>query len=330
MPKSVVLYSIVGAVSSAAVLAIIAISRPAYRQTPDKVVVRKPGRRFLGPLQDAQPFASEDLPYALLSAAAYNDIPKGKPDDDAFELDPKAILQSQGWVMWDDDFPSQELKAEMDLAHLRAEVWSNESLGLVVVAFGGTVFSNWKDWESNLRWFKPRRNDEYTLTSGRFARSFAAEFERRSGIPGQEFLKTAVVHTTGHSLGGGLAQQFAYALPANADGTPRVKKVYAFDPSPVTGFKSTSKLERNENKIGLQIDRIYERGEVLSIVRSITNALYKPAAVNPQIRQLRYNLFGNDRFGLGDAIGGHSIWELTYGLSKAAAGKLTPTSRVRD
>jgi hypothetical protein len=74
-----------------------------------------------------------------------------------------------------------------------------------------------------------------------------------------------------HSLGGGLAQEFAYSLPVGTFDAPRATKVYAFDPSPATGFLSVKRATRNENKKGLKTDRIYERGEVLAILRSITN-----------------------------------------------------------
>ena len=74
--------------------------------------------------------------------------------------------------------------------------------------------------------------------------------------------------STGHSLGGGLAQQFAYAHCVDAR-VPRVSKVYAFDPSPVTGFFSVKRAVRNINRKHLRIDRIYERGEILAIVRSM-------------------------------------------------------------
>jgi hypothetical protein len=75
---------------------------------------------------------------------------------------------------------------------------------------------------------------------------------------------------------------------------------------------------RDANKIGLKIDRIYERGEVLAIVRSITSTVHKAPALNPEVRQFRYNLFGDDRFGWTNSIAGHSIQRLTCGPRKAA------------
>jgi pimeloyl-ACP methyl ester carboxylesterase len=131
----------------------------------------------------------------------------------------------------------------------------------------------------------------------------------------------ASVYSTGHSLGGGLAEQFAYALPVNANGTPRVTKVYAFDPSPVTGFLGVRRLIRDENKIGLKMDRIYEWGEVLAIARSIASAVHKPPVMDPEVRQLRYNLFGDDRFGLTNVVAGHSIQQLACRLIEVVSGR---------
>jgi hypothetical protein len=42
---------------------------------------------------------------------------------------------------------------------------------------------------------------------------------------------------------------------------------------------------RDYNKENLKIDRIYERGEILAILRAFTNFVYKPSAINPSIRQ---------------------------------------------
>jgi hypothetical protein len=60
-----------------------------------------------------------------------------------------------------------------------------------------------------------------------------------------------------------LKSEFAYALPTHVN-VPRVKKVFAFNPSPVTGFYSLDVTTRNNNKQDLAIDRICERCEVLA------------------------------------------------------------------
>jgi hypothetical protein len=50
-------------------------------------------------------------------------------------------------------------------------------------------------------------------------------------------------------------------------------------------------------------------------------AFYAPSKVNPKVTQVRYNLFGDDRFGLTNPIGNYSIDELARRLQLAAAGK---------
>jgi hypothetical protein len=193
-------------------------------------------------------------------------------------------------------------------SHLRAEVWEHEGRKLVVVAFGGTVFTSGKDWKANLRWFTPWHNDEYTQIVKLFAPDFVGAFASRRANEADE----VTIYSTGHSLGGGLAQQFAYALPTMPR-KQKVSKVYAFDPLPVTGFYSVDRATREKNRVGLQIARIYERGEILAIVRSFTSLIIKPSSVNPEIRGVRFNLFYTK-----NAIAGHSIVELASKMQAAA------------
>jgi hypothetical protein len=187
----------------------------------------------------------------------------------------------------------------------------------VAVAFGGTVINNENDWMANLRWFLPKwvqanRPDEYSETVQIFAPAFLQEFKNKldSGDLEWTFLRSATIYSTGHSLGGGLAQQFAYALPLDP-AVPRVKHVYAFDPSPVTGFYSVEAALRDQNRKGLYIDRIYERGEVLAIVRSFTSFLVQPSVSEPTIRGVRYSLFYP-----ANPVAGHSMTALACKLNE--------------
>jgi pimeloyl-ACP methyl ester carboxylesterase len=143
-----------------------------------------------------------------------------------------------------------------------------------------------------------------------FAPAFSDELRRRAQtMPAARWTQLAIV-STGHSLGGGLAQQFAYSLPL--DSVKHVKQVYAFDPSPVTGFYSVQKRLRDENKKDLLIDRIYERGEILAIVRSLTSLIHKPSAKNATIRGVRYKLFR-----AWNSFAAHSIVELAVRLDSS-------------
>jgi len=164
------------------------------------------------------------------------------------------------------------------------------------------------------RWFFPHKQDEYTVVVKTFGKAFEDEYIKREMDPKWAFLRHADIFSTGHSLGGGLAQEFAYSLPINAT-VPRVTQVFAFDPSPVTGFFSVEKALRTANTQNLKIDRIYERGEILAYFRSLTNFFAPPSASHPIIRQVRYNLFHTV-----NAVAGHSIAELACKLLKVCSG----------
>jgi hypothetical protein len=288
MKRSIVVYSL-SALTAVAIATYLRVRMsPAYLQKPDQVVFRAPGQRRLGIPRDAAPVAREDLEFALMSQAAYQRTADAKEIRDGEKLDPDTALESMGWYRWK-DFPNGAVKQKVDETHLRVEVWSNASSSKVAVAFGGTVARNIKDWESDLRWFIHYKTDEYTVIVEILGKAFAEEYLRRQKDSQWAFLKSATLFSTGHSLGGGLAHEFAYSLPrANV---PRVSKVFAFDPSPVTGYYSVEKGLRTENSEALLIDRIYERGEILAYFRSLTNFVYPPSAKYPTIRQVRYNLF---------------------------------------
>ena len=247
------------------------------RQTDEEVTVRNPGSRLLSAPKPVQPYAAQDWEFAWLAAAAYRNTPaaakrRALTADAEERVDPEGRLRAAGWARWE-GFPGNDLQHKIEQTHLRVEVWERrcqDGSSIVAVTFGGTVFNNEMDWRANLRWFLPGGwRDEYTDVVRSFAPAFIPEFLRR--LNGRAPTSVELV-STGHSLGGGLAQQFAYAHCLD-DRVPRVANVYAFDPSPVTGFFSVRRSVRNVNRQGLKIDRIYERGEILAIVRSIISVL---------------------------------------------------------
>jgi Lipase (class 3) len=236
------------------------------------------------------------LHYAWAAVAAYQD------SDDPYRSplivtdvcpEPHEFLQSQGWILWQDmpllgqkSNPESAIE-KMRKAHLRAEVWANPELRQVVVAFGGTAGTNLQDWKANFRWIlKPIGTyDEYDLLSDLFVPLFVETFKRKQAFPDGEWLAKAKVVSVGHSLGGGLAQQFSYALNSRG-GTPRVENVYAFDPSPVSGKRGVDNWEKAAN--GLTINRIYNRGEILASVRSMLFWKDLPEAQGQQWIDIRY------------------------------------------
>jgi hypothetical protein len=295
----------------------------ALGQHASEVVVRETGQRFLSAPKPIAPFAQEHWQFAWLSVAAYQETAAGQkdkkkvmmdartPEVAAVSSDPLPPLTAAGWERWP-SFPGEALLTQIHASHLRVQVWERQDPPAVAVTFGGTVFDSDADWRANLRWFIPGKRDEYTDVVQKFAPAFDLELKRHAQNMDPARLAKIELYSTGHSLGGGLAQQFAYSLPL--DCIKRVKQVYAFDPSPVTGFFSVARALRTENKKGLLIDRIYERGEILALLRSLTSLLYKPSRINAAIRGVRYKLFR-----AWNPVAAHSIIELAMKLDGSIA-----------
>jgi hypothetical protein len=181
----------------------------------------------------------------------------------------------------------------------------------VSIAFRGTrgLTSGW-DWVSNAdRWYGSPYDDYYY----QLRRNINGIIKRIKGLDCYRPDSTRIV-STGHSLGGGLAQ-FA-ALANNANGSVRISKVFAFDPSPVTGAHLIDKQTLNANSQGLTIDRIYQEGEVLSLPRRLIQE-YPPAQsfCGPFVRTVKVDAVPG-----GGAVGLHSmnplavkILDLSYG-----------------
>jgi hypothetical protein len=308
MSAHLVVYLILAVIAAFALPTYIRIrNSKAYNQTPDQVAIRVPGDHILGDPESLCKEGKEDLPFALLSQAAYqkkSDVGPSSPAD--------GDLIAMGWAMWPDSTDEKFLTA-IRKVHLRVEVWAHEADKKIAVTFGGTVFTNSLDWRANLRWFIPTDNDEYSVV----AKAFAEYFVKALPVHTAGWDSTTI-YSTGHSLGGGLAQQFAYALPYDfrtpLKSIPRVNKVYAFDPSPVTGYYSVKRHLREHNSEKLLIDRIYERREILAYLRSIMNFIHPPSKINPSIRQLRYNLFPTR-----NPFAGHSIAAFASCLSTKVA-----------
>lgn len=71
---------------------------------------------------------------------------------------------------------------------------------------------------------------------------------------------------------------------------PRIRHVYAFDPSIVTGSNDTHvRRVWGQNVPGLKIERVYEHGEFLAYLRFVQRQLMPPTACNPQIRSIRFD-----------------------------------------
>jgi DUF2974 family protein len=184
-----------------------------------------------------------------------------------------------------------------------------------VIAFRGTDKDDLGDWISNFRWFYRLvpKFDQYAQVQTHITNIVQQIKKHGCNGPGTQIV------TAGHSLGGGLAQQAAYA-DANAD----IHYVYGFDPSPVTGFFDVSELLRKHSTEKLGVDRAFEAGEILALPRMIIENIFPPTACHPRIRIVRFNLL------TGLPAAQHSIEELTRQLLKAAAKPGADPRRVDD
>jgi dienelactone hydrolase len=184
------------------------------------------------------------------------------------------------------------------------QVWRRMQRGVcreVAIAFRGTDRHDSGDWTSNFRFLYRLipRFDQYDQVRTHI-RQVVARI-KRNGCGGKDTLFVA----TGHSLGGGLAQQAAYA-----DGT--IRYVYAFDSSPITGIFDVSAIVRERNTRGLGVDRAYEAGEILILPRLLIENIVPPWPCNPRVRTVRFNVLS------GSPLAQHSINELTAKLREVA------------
>ena len=286
-----------------------------FQQDSNKALIREPGyRRYTHPPVDVSEPAKVVWEYAVLSenvyigewkkqhqvppqAAQVLELPEATPQAYADLCVPESRkpLPLRDWTMWE-NFPSPDLIQEARRVGLFMEVWEKQSSPAVIaVVFRGTEFTSVKDWASNLRWFLrfiPFHEDQYTVVSKKVSREFVDRLaERRPDLRSIDTQAVRIV-ATGHSLGAGLAQHFSYSMPPRSKGgtpLPRVSNVYAFDPSPVTGWFSVDSDLRTTNAAGLWIDRTFEHGEILAYVRLLLSYVNPPSAAHPSIREVRYN-----------------------------------------
>ena len=283
---------------------------------------------------EARDYAALYLPYATMASAAYVNKPylndfncpdrarlaRGGKDDADFRTSAQGWIRSLNAGGWECRFGVDASlpcppraggdKECKPVGGLHFHVWrrmEGRHCREAVIAFRGTEKNDLGDWASNFRWLYrlAPKFDQYAQIKTHIKQVVARI--KQNGCPSAPFA------TAGHSLGGGLAQQAAYA-----DASQSIRYVYAFDPSPVTGFFDVSALVLEKSTVGLGVDRAYERGEILALPRLIIENFYPPAGCNPRIRTVRFNLLS----GLG--IAQHSISNLTKELRETAKGGGVP------
>lgn len=286
----------------------------------------------------AAEYASLYAPYAMMATAAYTDPQvlnrHGCPDSALLGLRAHAANDRdfafhgtvRGWIKtlnqhrWECHFghfgslgcPKRNPDCKTSDG-LEFHVWRrmDGACREVVIAFRGTDRHDLGDWQSNFRWFRrlSPRFDQYDQVREHMGRIVGRIEQGGCNGAGTRFV------SVGHSLGGGLAQQAAYAHP-------KIRYVYAFDPSPVTGFFDISELLREQHTHRLGIDRTYESGEILALPRHILENIYPPQACNPSIRTVRFNLLS------GLPVAQHNMEQLTHQMHELAR-KQRATVRLR-
>lgn len=165
------------------------------------------------------------------------------------------------------------------------EVWElamSDNKKNIAIVFRGTQSA--KDWMANARWFRRivdwRTYDHYDQLN-EISTDLISTIRHHPDNENKELTFIAA----GHSLGGGLAQFLAYAVP-------EVKLVLAFNPSPVTGYYDLEKSVRVGNSKDVHVYRIYESGEALSYARDFMLLLYPLSLFSiqdPAIAQIRFS-----------------------------------------
>ena len=232
-------------------------------------------------LSDLPAASNRFAPYAAMSALAYVDGGCGSEVSDIKnkELDKlKKYLSAKGWQEVKDDklIPPCE-----DDVGLFFRVWKHGAGSSidVVIAFRGT--EGFKDWLfGNSHWvtrFLPME-DQYSR-----ARKAVIQVIDRFA---KEVSKSTRFYTTGHSLGGGLAQHILYTYPT------QVIQALAFDPSSVTGFMDQSPIKQitacecspQVTEGEPRIYRVYDAYEILSNLRIFHKIFFPPERHIQEVR----------------------------------------------
>jgi hypothetical protein len=274
--------------------------------------------------KSAPPYAALYLPYAQMASLAYADpqfLARGTTPDcpDAAPLRAPALVDAthsaadnERLARWRDALgrhwqclfggigPLDCPRGIQCVEGLQYQVWRRRDCGEAVIAFRGSDGGDAGDWISNFRWF--------------IARPVFDEYDQvQQAIPGiidklvASGCRPRRILAAGHSLGGGLSQHVAYA-------DPRIDYVYAFDPSPVTGFFGVPARARMAAIKKLGIDRVYESGEILSLPRYLASGIFPSSPCRPRVRIVRFATVT-----VPSLIERHRIANLTEGLERLAA-----------
>jgi pimeloyl-ACP methyl ester carboxylesterase len=170
-------------------------------------------------------------------------------------------------------------------ANMRARHNARSSCSEVSLAFRGTDFYSFSDWASNFHQVIGFGTDDAYDT---LARNIDTILKKIRDL--HCYGSGTQIVSVGHSLGGGLAQ---FAALAHSRNVPRIVKVFAFDSSPVTATNRLDQAIVQANAQGLTVDRIHQKGEVLtSYIGWDQQFPSSSSRCNPIVRTVEFDTYG--------------------------------------
>lgn len=208
------------------------------------------------------------------------------------QIDNRDPSKTPAWRRWDDKLGCH---SESGLYYEVYVFGKTEAYEEAVIAFRGTEnypAQRFLDWSANLDDALGLDPVEYKIARDEIGKTIAELRRQYPSMP---------IYLTGHSLGGGLAQQSAYTST-----TADVKATYVFNTSAVTNWSYLYLKPGSIKTSAPIIRRISERGEILGDMRWVTS-------------RVNFRRFGRSdyefNFSQGNAASSHSMAILACNLA---------------